>query len=110
LGWDAPKANESAVYDVHVPLSASDLAAAHVSAGLEVIKCEYFLDVNWNVVNLEGSRWKRLSRWRFERFLSQRKRSGLSRDAGACVLTGGHPLTSSVQRGGLQDFLAASRV
>jgi 2-polyprenyl-3-methyl-5-hydroxy-6-metoxy-1,4-benzoquinol methylase len=40
------------IYDTHVVLDRDALAAIHRDAGLEVRSCEYFMGVNWTVVNL----------------------------------------------------------
>jgi 2-polyprenyl-3-methyl-5-hydroxy-6-metoxy-1,4-benzoquinol methylase len=40
------------IYDTHVVLDRDALAAIHRDAGLEVRSCEYFMGVNWAVVNL----------------------------------------------------------
>ena len=51
---------DRAVYDVHVPLGREPLAAAHVSAGLVVEDCRYFLPISLGVINsgkFSSSRW-----------------------------------------------------
>jgi 2-polyprenyl-3-methyl-5-hydroxy-6-metoxy-1,4-benzoquinol methylase len=45
-----------AVYDIHVPLDRESLGLAHVSAGLEVKECEYFISTDFGVCNLNGIR------------------------------------------------------
>lgn len=40
------------VYDVHVPLSKKQFAAAHQQAKLNLNNCDYFMTMNLNVVNL----------------------------------------------------------
>jgi SAM-dependent methyltransferase len=40
------------IYDIHVVLDRDALSAIHRDAGLEVRSCEYFMGVNWAVVNL----------------------------------------------------------
>jgi hypothetical protein len=44
------------IYDVHVPMDANALAAAHRNAGLSVSRCEYLLSANFAVVNHPGIR------------------------------------------------------
>jgi cyclopropane fatty-acyl-phospholipid synthase-like methyltransferase len=39
------------VYDIHVPLDARALAAAHEAAGLRLIECRYLMSFNLGVVN-----------------------------------------------------------
>lgn len=49
-----------AVYDIHIPLTAADMAAAHAQAGLSVLECRYFLFLSFGVVNLDrirGTGW-----------------------------------------------------
>ena len=41
-------------FDVHVPLDAETLAAAHEQAGLQVLRCNYFMSTNFGVVSLNG--------------------------------------------------------
>lgn len=48
------KAADRAVYDIHVPLDLEMLACAHAAAGLDVVRAEYLMLFNLNVVNLEG--------------------------------------------------------
>jgi len=45
------------IYSVHVPLSRQSLASAHREAGLEIERCEYFLPINLEVLNVES--WAR---------------------------------------------------
>lgn len=40
------------IYDVHVPLTPSQLRIAHEAAGLSVVEATYFLSTNYGVVNL----------------------------------------------------------
>ncbi|MCA9198411.1 MAG: class I SAM-dependent methyltransferase [Planctomycetales bacterium] len=50
------------VYNIHVPLSAADLATAHIQAGLQVSECRYHMSAGLQVVSLESwpaNRWKR---------------------------------------------------
>ncbi|MHB1566953.1 MAG: class I SAM-dependent methyltransferase [Acidiferrobacter sp.] len=47
------------IYDVHVVLSANQLAKAHVAASLDVIRCQHCLFVNLNVLRMQ--RWR--SKW-----------------------------------------------
>jgi len=42
------------VFDIHVLLNAQTLAAAHRRAGLQVIRCNYFMNTNFGVLNLNG--------------------------------------------------------
>ncbi len=42
------------VYDMHVRLAPSDLAAAHGNAGLAVSSTRYFLSTNFGVLNTNG--------------------------------------------------------
>jgi len=48
----AQKVLDSAVYEIHVPLTRERLRSAHVSAGLMVEHCDYFLPSNFGVCNL----------------------------------------------------------
>jgi cyclopropane fatty-acyl-phospholipid synthase-like methyltransferase len=41
------------VFDIHVPLDSQALAAGH-RPSLEILSCEYFLTVNWGVINIEN--------------------------------------------------------
>ena len=58
IGWLQRRLNRP-VYDVHVPLSAPDLSGAHLQAGLEVLRCEFFLSASFGVLNVNDCR----SRW-----------------------------------------------
>ena len=49
------------VYDIHVPLDAPALAAAHEKAGLHLVSCDYLLGLNLGVVNAAGLDPARLS-------------------------------------------------
>lgn len=40
------------IYDIHVPLTPSQVRSAHEAAGLRVIEANYFLSSNYGVVNL----------------------------------------------------------
>ena len=62
-GWVGrlQKLIDQAIYDVHVPLDRHALAQAHQQAGLAVESCEYFMGVNWGVINTSG--WKK--RWSY---------------------------------------------
>jgi 2-polyprenyl-3-methyl-5-hydroxy-6-metoxy-1,4-benzoquinol methylase len=42
------------VYDIHVPLDAPALAAAHAKAGLDLVACDYLLGLNLGIVNAAG--------------------------------------------------------
>lgn len=53
------------VYDIHVPLSAPQLAKAHEEAGLEVISCDYFTPMwfsDWDVPPEDTRKGRRLLR------------------------------------------------
>src|SRR5271170_6459911 len=47
---------EREVYDVHIPLDAEALRRAHETAGLKVMRCEYFCFLNLGVINLNRIR------------------------------------------------------
>jgi len=53
---------DRAVYDIHVPLKQEELASAHRLAGLELERCDYFLPVALEVLNVE-SWYKGLPYW-----------------------------------------------
>lgn len=59
----AQKMLNRAVYDIHVPLTPTQMGDAHEQAGLHVLKCNYFLSSNFGVVNLGESHWKNLGWW-----------------------------------------------
>lgn len=61
------------VFDIHVPLDALSLAAAHHRPTLQVLSCRYFLLANWGVINMEN--WKGSMRYR----VSVRLRSWISK-------------------------------
>lgn len=42
------------VYELHVPVDQKRLFQAHVSSGLEILACDYFLFINFGVCNLNG--------------------------------------------------------
>lgn len=42
------------VYSIHVPLSRDQLAQAHAEAGLQVLRTQYLMSLNLNVVNIDG--------------------------------------------------------
>lgn len=44
-------------YEIHVPLSANDLAQAHRDSGFDVIESGYLMTANFSVVNFAGSHW-----------------------------------------------------
>lgn len=54
---------DHAVYDIHVPLTDGDVRQAHENAGLEVIKCDYFLATNFGILNLNAIRPRSLEWW-----------------------------------------------
>jgi 2-polyprenyl-3-methyl-5-hydroxy-6-metoxy-1,4-benzoquinol methylase len=45
---------DRAVYDIHIPLNREGLASAHRLAGLEVERCDYFLPIALEVLNVES--------------------------------------------------------
>lgn len=47
---------DPSVYEVHVPLSPEQLAAAHAACCLEVLDARYLMSVNLSVVNFSGPR------------------------------------------------------
>ena len=53
MGWFQQIANRE-VFDIHVPLSASELAQAHRDSGLEVIGYGYIMTVNFSAINFTG--------------------------------------------------------
>ena len=42
------------IYDIHVPLQTDELVEAHRQAGLQVVRCEYFVPLSFTVSNLNG--------------------------------------------------------
>lgn len=54
LVGDLFKVMNRPVYDIHVPLDAEKLRAAHENAGLEVVQSGYFMSVNLGVPNVAG--------------------------------------------------------
>jgi SAM-dependent methyltransferase len=52
IGWMQRTLNK-AVYDIHVPLTARQLAAHHRSAGLDVVSAEYIVPLDFGVVDIE---------------------------------------------------------
>jgi SAM-dependent methyltransferase len=42
------------VYDIHVPLDAAALRAAHEHASLTILSCDYLMSLNLGIVNLVG--------------------------------------------------------
>ena len=42
------------IYDIHVPLDASDLGRHHRAAGLEVLRSEYLVPTDFGILNLEN--------------------------------------------------------
>jgi hypothetical protein len=57
------RAMNPAVYEIHRPLSAPELAAAHREAGLSIGASDYLLSTNFGVVNLHGLPDGRRTRW-----------------------------------------------
>lgn len=55
VGWIQKIINRK-VYDIHVPLTASDLEQANTDSGIQVLVCEYFLSANFGMCNLTGIR------------------------------------------------------
>jgi 2-polyprenyl-3-methyl-5-hydroxy-6-metoxy-1,4-benzoquinol methylase len=51
------KVLDKGIYDVQVPLNRESLAAAHQDAGLRVERCEYFLPISLEVLNVAS--WRR---------------------------------------------------
>lgn len=51
------------IYDIHVPLTPSQVRAAHEAAGLHVIESAYFLSNNYGVVNLGDPNRRNLGWW-----------------------------------------------
>lgn len=51
------------VYDIHVPLTAEVVRAAHEQAGLNIVSCDYFLSTNFGVVNINSIRVYSLEWW-----------------------------------------------
>lgn len=49
------------VYDIHVPLDAAALAAAHHAAGLNLTACDYLMSLNLAVVNTAGLDTRKIS-------------------------------------------------
>lgn len=49
------------VYDIHELISEELLNSAHIKAGFNVIKCHYFLSVNFGMLNLNGLNDKTIS-------------------------------------------------
>lgn len=52
-GW-IQKTVDRSTYDIHLPIDSVALQAAHARAGLEVLRCGYFLFANFGVCNLNG--------------------------------------------------------
>jgi SAM-dependent methyltransferase len=52
IGWMQRTLNKP-IYDIHVPLTARQLAAHHRSAGLNVVSAEYVVPVDFGVVDIE---------------------------------------------------------
>jgi SAM-dependent methyltransferase len=53
IGWVQRWANKP-VYDIHVPLTAPQLAARHAAAGLEVVASSYVVPADFGIVDPEG--------------------------------------------------------
>lgn len=58
----AQKMLNRGIYDIHVPLTPSQLRSAHEAAGLRVIMADYFLSSNYGVVNI-GEPKRRSPNW-----------------------------------------------
>jgi hypothetical protein len=54
------------IYDIHIPLSDTEIRDAHARAGLQVRKCGYFLPVNFGVLNVNSIE-KRTAQWLFKK-------------------------------------------
>lgn len=50
VGW-LQKYIDKSVYDVHIPLTKENLSDAHAQTGLELLNCDYFMQINLSVVN-----------------------------------------------------------
>lgn len=57
------KALNRGIYDIHVPLTPSQVRSAHEMAGLDVIESNYFLSSNYGVVNLGDTNRRNLGWW-----------------------------------------------
>lgn len=55
VGW-LQKIMDPGVYGIHVPLRVQELREAHEAAGLKVLRAEYFMSINNNVVNTQRIR------------------------------------------------------
>jgi 2-polyprenyl-3-methyl-5-hydroxy-6-metoxy-1,4-benzoquinol methylase len=55
VGWCTRTLSRS-LYDIHVPMSAGELAAAHTHAGLAVLWSDYVLSFDWSVLPLSELR------------------------------------------------------
>ena len=65
----AQKLADPAIYALHVPLTEPQLQAAHVAAGMDVLRSEYFMGINNNVLHvprIKNRFWHQV----FRRFLS----------------------------------------
>lgn len=69
LGW-LQRIIDKEVYDIHVLIDRERLDASHSSAGLKVLFCDYFMSVNWSVLNFRkysesraGKLMLRLASW-----------------------------------------------
>lgn len=51
------------IYDIHVPLSPSQVRIAHEAAGLTVVECDYFLSTNYGVLNLGKTNRQSMGWW-----------------------------------------------
>jgi 2-polyprenyl-3-methyl-5-hydroxy-6-metoxy-1,4-benzoquinol methylase len=60
IGWIQKIINQK-VYDIHVPLTASNLEQANTDSGIQVLVCEYFLSANFGMCNLTGIRTNNLT-------------------------------------------------
>jgi SAM-dependent methyltransferase len=93
VGWLQRRLNR-AVYDIHVPLSAQDLAAAHRAAGLEVLDARWLVPMNYGVLAPAGGFGELVRRglmaasllsWMIDRKLARMPRCGLFAPYAACA-------------------------
>lgn len=59
----AQKMLNRSIYDIHVPLTPTQVRSAHEVAGLNEIEVDYFLSSNYGVVNLGASNQSSLGWW-----------------------------------------------
>ena len=56
------------VFNIHVPLSLAEVVEAHRKSRLELISCDYFLAVNFGVVNFENLKGSIAYKWILQSF------------------------------------------